>query len=1376
MARLWRFRGPEGTPYSVEGDEPPTEEQMIDAYELALQEEHLQTQTPVQPQDTERGRAVGSAISSVFTGGIRPDMDEATYSNIESTYNARYPDGIEPGASPGSGRVKGLALSQMETPTVPAFLSEEAVRPDPQPQPERPVGPPMPLEMRVPAGAVFSDQEEFTGKGSQYRGGKKTVPHLGYVDPGWATAINESEARKMERVVGQGAGLAKAIGMSIGEVGLALTEQVGAMMPGHALMGGGMSSSEGFTPDATWLNLLREKGQETKLKTLQDIEMRSSEGTGDLLAKDWDNIVVLMEQLSNPDKPIEGEPSVGDSPGRAFPFRIGSNEGKTVLSNAYSRMESAIGPEHLVGDADAFLDNPAKYAANYPLETAMVAASLLLPVAPRAAGALLRMSESIASATSARWGRAAWMIGSDIDFDTVFKTFNDELLGGLGTTSKRNVFREPPPAPTLDKFLNLPKGTKGIALDRRKKSFLKIKDYAKKNGIELKTQADIDDYVPPQRDGVPERKPTGPEPSDPVVAAARSSAALGDTRAPMTSELDEVLKVLEITDEPYAPKTVADKEVYMQARREALEGKDLPEGKDLEHTLRIENSEIAEVAGRLADDLMDSPRPVTPVEVAQLNTAIKHTESMIGRAVDRMALGMDEFFPAAREIMDHNAVVAAYRGQLKKLVGATQLGSSEVGRALRMLRVTIGNLYKPGRLRTRAELNKRAILTQEEGNAIELASDSVTKAKAVLDGKLDEVGIIQREMDNIDTRIDAITEDAPAGWKGEVNSLKKDRKVWEKKRFEVLQEADDAGIKLRDSTARADYLAEDVFIPLKNRMAEALIQSALVLPRSLRATADLSAMLNQAVVGVISRPVSGTLSAIEMVTALGTKKGARRTLYGPRVGGDSFGLYGNTQMKVHQDRINSGLRVLDLPGASGNIIGKYEEYFARTGLEALVNYPVVGKLAQGIMAGLDPFERAYGAMLNGMRFRIYDDMVHHQVALAMLPRIPWMREWFKAPSADQKKRIATLANISTGGGANILEGAPFGSSRLLKKLDKAIKNVGQNVFWSWNQTSSSFRWVTETMPDAISIGAIGFPAVSPAKAGLRAVKAYKGAKTRRSAIQMTMEAIETTGDPKIKARLQKQLDKDMALLKDEYGLDFADSTPGKVAGREAAGQSIILAEYARQVGVYLYLFGSMKDQGFEIDLDIFSSSFGTITADDGYTADMGGGRFQSMRLAVQAITAEKRMSSGKVRDFDEDFMASYADPFLSFGRSKLRPLLGSVTNLAMGKDFIGREVGVFTEMGSNVVPLVAVNALESIFEESGVRRAPENAFLRTAYSILGGRGYYKNDGNYAIAEIRKRLKEDFGIDETEMGMPELRDKVSEALQGINPELILNEEE
>ena len=1096
---------------------------------------------------------------------------------------------------------------------------------------------------------------------------------------------------------------------------------------------------------------------------LQDIERRASQGTGDLLEEDLNNIVNLMQQLANPDKPFEDEPYVGD-------------EGRTVLANAFDKVSKTVGSEHIVGDMQAFVESPAKYAANYPLETALTAASLLLPVAPRAARSLLRQADKIASATDARWGPSSWILGDGIDFDTAFKSLNDQTVMNM-SSGKRNVFQGPQEKLTVDDFLKLKDTPEGIRLDGRKKAYNAVKKYAKENDIELKTQTDVDAYDPPLSDGRPARAPTGPVPDDEVLQRTRRLDALGDTRAPQTSELDDVLIHLGINNEPYAPKSLSDKAVYAEARREALEGVDIPEMADDTMRMDYENEKITERALLLSDELQQSPRAVTPVEIAQLNTAIKHTENKIAYQIDKMAEGMDEAFPTRGEVQKHNAVVQQYKRELGALAGSTQLGASEVGRALRMFRVSIGKLFEPGRLRTRAALNKGKPLTDAESAALNKQADSVADAKAVLDEMLDEVGIVQREMDNIDARIAAITEDAPAGWKAEVKSLKKDRKVWEKKRFELLQEADDAGIAMQDAAARAEYLAEEVFIPLKNRLSGALIQSALVLPRSLRATADLSAMLNQAVVGVMSRPISGTLSAVEMMTALvGGKKGARRTLYGPRVGGERFGLYGNTQMKLHQERVDSGLRMLDLPGASGNVIGNYEEYFARTGLEALVNYPVVGKLTRGLLATLDPFERAYGAMLNGMRARIYDDMLHHHVAAGLAPRIPGLEDWFKSPSADQKKRVATLANITTGGGAAILEGLPLGSSALLKRVDKAMKSFGQSLFWSWNQTSSAIRWTLETMPEAIAIGTVGFPVVNPAKAGLRARKAYKGTKARRESIQMTMEAMETTGDPKVKARLQKQLDKDMAELKNESGLDFDEATPGKVASREALQQGIILSEYARQVGVYLFLLESMKEQGFDVDMDIFSSAFGTVEADDGYTMDLGGGRFQAMRLAVQGLTGEKRMSSGKMRDFDEDYMASYADPMLDFVRSKLNPLAGSAWNIASGKDFIGREVGVFTEIGSLAVPLFAVNALESIFDESGLYRGAKSAGLRTAYSLLGGRGYTKDEDNYVVDSIRNYLEEDFGIDETDMAGPRLRDSVSELLEGVNPDQMWSEEE
>ena len=241
MARIWKFTGPDGLDFVFEGSKAPTEQQIIEAHELALREAYFQTETPVQAQDTDAGRAVGSAISSVITGGMRPEMSEEAYARSMAEFGAQYPEGIEPGVGP-EGRAKGLALSPMARPTVPAFLSEEAVRPAPQ-EAQRPVGPPLPIERRVPRGAVIEEQATpFPGVRQPARGGKRLVqssgmglgdmglniggggplPDYGYVEPGWASAIEETRARTQERKAGQLGGLAKAIGMSAAEIGAAL--------------------------------------------------------------------------------------------------------------------------------------------------------------------------------------------------------------------------------------------------------------------------------------------------------------------------------------------------------------------------------------------------------------------------------------------------------------------------------------------------------------------------------------------------------------------------------------------------------------------------------------------------------------------------------------------------------------------------------------------------------------------------------------------------------------------------------------------------------------------------------------------------------------------------------------------------------------------------------------------------------------------------------------------------------------------------------------------------------------------------------------------------------------------------------------------------
>ena len=88
MARVWKFRGPEGLPYSYEGEDPPTREEILQADQLALDAaERAEGQGAAPPEHTpvarweteegeERARAAGRAVAGIITGGVGTSKEE----------------------------------------------------------------------------------------------------------------------------------------------------------------------------------------------------------------------------------------------------------------------------------------------------------------------------------------------------------------------------------------------------------------------------------------------------------------------------------------------------------------------------------------------------------------------------------------------------------------------------------------------------------------------------------------------------------------------------------------------------------------------------------------------------------------------------------------------------------------------------------------------------------------------------------------------------------------------------------------------------------------------------------------------------------------------------------------------------------------------------------------------------------------------------------------------------------------------------------------------------------------------------------------------------------------------------------------------------
>jgi len=126
------------------------------------------------------------------------------------------------------------------------------------------------------------------------------------------------------------------------------------------------------------------------------------------------------------------------------------------------------------------------------------------------------------------------------------------------------------------------------------------------------------------------------------------------------------------------------------------------------------------------------------------------------------------------------------------------------------------------------------------------------------------------------------------------------------------------------------------------------------------------------------------------------------------------------------------------------------------------------------------------------------------------------------------------------------------------------------------------------------------------------------------------------------------------------------------------------------VGLGMAVLGLAKLNGADVEDDPRSTDFGKIKS--GNTRwDIWGGFQPYVRLTAQLATGEKKSTgSGEIKELNGEgaFGENRLDVANRFFRGKLSPVIGSVFNLASGRDIVGNPTDLKTELGKSLTPLI----------------------------------------------------------------------------------------
>lgn len=193
-------------------------------------------------------------------------------------------------------------------------------------------------------------------------------------------------------------------------------------------------------------------------------------------------------------------------------------------------------------------------------------------------------------------------------------------------------------------------------------------------------------------------------------------------------------------------------------------------------------------------------------------------------------------------------------------------------------------------------------------------------------------------------------------------------------------------------------------------------------------------------------------------------------------------------------------------------------------------------------------------------------------------------------------------------------------------------------------------------------------------------------------------------------------------------------------GASAKARKLVAREYLKYlmgVGTILTL-GALA--GGEIEKDPRSSDFGKLRFGDTRT-DFGSGLLQPFVLMARMISGKtKSTKSGRVTPIvGDEIPYGYDDAYdigMRFIRSKLAPAVGSAVNIRLGKDIIGQETTLPSEMAEWIIPL-SYGSLYELAKKEGI----PTAMIALPFEMLGAStSSYKRD-----EKDKKKLRQPFQV-------------------------------
>lgn len=144
-----------------------------------------------------------------------------------------------------------------------------------------------------------------------------------------------------------------------------------------------------------------------------------------------------------------------------------------------------------------------------------------------------------------------------------------------------------------------------------------------------------------------------------------------------------------------------------------------------------------------------------------------------------------------------------------------------------------------------------------------------------------------------------------------------------------------------------------------------------------------------------------------------------------------------------------------------------------------------------------------------------------------------------------------------------------------------------------------------------------------------------------------------------------------------------------------------IKDLAKVIVFGMSILGLSKIAGAEVEPDPRSSDFGKIKV--GNTRwDIWGGFQPYVRLVSQLLSGQtKSTKSGEVKDLNTGkmFGATRGDKIGSFFRGKLAPVPSSIVDILYGKDVVGKEATVASELKESFIPMIYTDVQEAMKDQ-----------------------------------------------------------------------------